>query len=291
MLSDNALLFARIRAMYEPIDYNSLTQALHFVEQRWPTARPAFGMILGSGWSEVAGAFEIKDSAPYEEIPGLGGPGVKGHAGKLLLGRADAGEILIFQGRRHLYEGVGWTPIALPVFVMQGMGIRNVLLTNAAGGINPLYGPGCIMVMRDHINLMGGNPLIGEHNPVFGTKFMDQSRVYDASLRAALLQAGKQLGETLVEGVYLGISGPAYETPAEIRAFKALGADAVGMSTIPEAMLAHGAGMRVAGLSCITNFAAGISKTTLSHEEVVDCTTSAMARLRRLVREFSHIVG
>lgn len=268
------------------IDRAQLDQALSFIRARWPNARPAMGLILGSGWSEVVDSFHIKGVIPYEEIPGLGKTGVVGHAGRLVLAESSGIETLIFQGRRHFYEGVGWTPIALPVFVLKSLGARAVMVTNAAGGVRADLKPGSLMIIDDHINFLGANPLIGAHDPVWGPRFPDQSEVYHKGLRKLLAQAGTAAGETLPSGVYLADSGPTYESPAEIRAFRTLGADAVGMSTVPEALLANAAGLKVVGLSCITNLAAGISKQALSHEEVTESTRNAMARMKAVVLGF-----
>lgn len=268
------------------MDRKQLDQALSFIRSRWPKARPTLGLILGSGWSEVVESFTIKDAIPYEEIPGLGKTGVVGHAGRLVLAESSGIETLIFQGRRHFYEGVGWTPIALPVFLIKSLGAKAVMVTNAAGGVRADLKPGSLMIIDDHINFLGANPLIGAHDPVWGPRFPDQSEVYNTKLRKLLAQAGTAAGETLPHGVYLADSGPTYESPAEIRAFRTLGADAVGMSTVPEALLANAAGLKVVGLSCITNLAAGISKQALSHEEVTESTKQAMARMKAVVLGF-----
>jgi purine-nucleoside phosphorylase len=268
------------------IDRKILEQALAFVRAQWPKAQPEMGLILGSGWSEVVDSFNIAAAIPYEQIPGLGKTGVVGHAGRLVLAESSGIETLIFQGRRHFYEGVGWTPIALPVFLLKSMGAKGVLVTNAAGGVRDDLKPGTLMIIDDHINFLGANPLVGGHDPIWGPRFPDQSEVYNLKLRRLLSLAGKSRGETLPHGVYLADSGPTYESPAEIRAFRTLGADAVGMSTVPEALLANAAGLKVAGLSCITNLAAGISQQPLSHEEVTEATRHAMARMKGVVLAF-----
>lgn len=260
-----------------------LEQAVGALREKWPDARPVAGLILGSGWSDVVDAFDIKDSVGYGSVPGLGHPGVAGHAGRLVLAEASSIEVLIFQGRRHFYEGIGWTPIALPVYVLKSMGAKTVLLTNAAGGIQDGMRPGDLMILKDHINFMGANPFTGEHHAIWGPRFPDQTLVYDSELRTVLATAAASQGETITEGVYLAGSGPIYETPAEIQAFKIFGADAVGMSTVPEAQLAHAAGMRVVALSCITNLAAGISPRKLTHEEVTNTTKAAMERMKAVV--------
>ncbi len=268
------------------IDRSTLEKALSHVRGKWPAAKPQLGMILGSGWSEVIGSFNVKDTISYEEIPGLGKTGVVGHAGRLVLAESAGIELLVFQGRRHFYEGVGWTPIALPIFLIKSLGAKGVLVTNAAGGVRKDLVPGTLMIISDHINFLGANPLIGAHDSFWGPRFPDQSGVYNSTLRKLLVQSGNNVGEKLAEGVYLADSGPTYESPAEIRAFRTLGADAVGMSTVPEAMLANAAGLQVAGLSCITNSAAGISENPLSHEEVTETTRVSMERMKKVLLSF-----
>jgi purine-nucleoside phosphorylase len=256
------------------------------VKTRWPDVQPKAGMILGSGWSEVVEALALRDSISYSDIPGLGKPGVAGHAGRLARINDGTGDILIFQGRRHYYEGEGWSPIALPIGILKACDAPALVLTNAAGGIRDTFAPGDLMIIRDHINFMGANPLIGPHNPSWGPRFPDQSMVYNEELRAGLYEAGRQEGIAMHEGVYLAGSGPTYETPAEIRAFQALGADAVGMSTVPEAILANAAGLKVAGLSCISNLAAGMGDTALTHKEVTQTTQGSMDKMKRVVVSF-----
>ena len=269
------------------MNYDLLKKSLDLIQAAWPQAKPSFGFILGSGWSEVVESFQVKDTIPYGKIPGLGTPGVIGHTGRLAWVKLKHMDGFIFQGRRHWYEGEGWTPIALPVYVLKHLKAEILLLTNAAGGIREDLKPGDLMVITDHINLMSGNPLIGPHIPLWGPRFPDQSCVYDPGLRETLGKSARTIGENLKQGVYLASSGPTYETPAEIHAFKTLGADAVGMSTVPEAILANSAGLKVAGISCITNFAAGISKTKLTHEEVTATTLAAMARMKALLLQFA----
>jgi purine-nucleoside phosphorylase len=268
------------------MNHEIMEEAAAFVQSRWSDLSPAAGMILGSGWGDVVGAFTIEDEILYEEIPGLGKPGVAGHAGRLVRATAAGREALIFQGRRHFYEGEGWTAIALPVFVLKACGAPIVVLTNAAGGIRDEFSPGDLMIIEDHINHMHSNPLIGEHDPTWGVRFPDQSNIYDTELRSALKRAADAAGVPIQRGVYLAASGPYYETPTEIRSYRTLGADAVGMSTVPEAALANAAGLRVVALSCISNLAAGISKSPLTHEEVTETTQAAMQRMTSVLAAF-----
>ncbi len=268
------------------MNYELLEEAAQFISGRWPDARPTHGLILGSGWSEVVDSFEIKESLDYGEIPGLGKAGVVGHAGKLAWASSAGVETFIFQGRRHYYEGVGWTPIAIPIYILKKLGATTLILTNAAGGARDAMTPGDLMIIADHINNFGVNPLAGSHDPVWGPRFPDQSHVYDPGLREKLAEAGRKAGVPLTSGVYLASTGPTYETPAEVQAYKSWGADAVGMSTVPEAILANAAGLKVAGLSCITNLAAGISQVDLSHEEVTDTTQQTMPRMKKVLTAF-----
>ena len=267
------------------MNHDVLERAAATVRERWPDCVPAAGMILGSGWSSAAESLGVRDEIPFEEV-GLGRPGVVGHAGRLARIASHGREALVFQGRRHFYEGEGWTPVALPVYVLRALGAPIVLLTNAAGGIREEIGPGELMIINDHINLIHGHPLIGPHDPFWGDRFPDQSAVYDAGLRDRLAAAAGRAGHPIHRGIYLAGSGPTYETPAEIRAYRALGADAVGMSTVPEAMLAHATGMRVVALSCITNYAAGIGAGTLSHDDVTRAARAAMPRMRAVLAAF-----
>lgn len=261
------------------MDKNLQERAVSAVRQKWPDVAPRFGAILGSGWGDVVDALDVVDTLEFASIPGLGRTGVEGHSGRLVRARAAGMELLVFQGRRHFYEGEGWTPVAIPVRILKELGAEGVVLTNAAGGIRKDLEPGRLMLIEDHINFIGSHPLIGRHNPAWGPRFPDQSEVYSKELREQAIAAAMSVGEPISRGVYLALSGPCYETPAEIRAYRMLGADAVGMSTAPEAVLASAAGLKVLGISCITNLAAGISPTPLSHEEVAETSKAAMTRL------------
>lgn len=270
------------------MDMQLLEKAFLSVSKAMNVDNVEAALILGSGWSDVAEAFEPLAELPYSAIPAMGPPGVAGHRGRLLLARAGDRRILIFQGRRHWYEGVGWTPIALPVFIAARAGARAALITNAAGGINPEFAPGNLMLITDHINALGTNPLIGPHHTRWGTRFPDQSRLYDPELTGQWRQSAVATGIALREGIYLATSGPCYETPAEVRVFRSMGADAVGMSTVPEAILAGASGLRVTAISCITNLAAGITHSPLGHREVLEATQQAMPAMRTLLQHFIH---
>lgn len=268
------------------MDSDLLDKAAESVASLFPAAAPECALILGSGWSDVAAAFEIIHSVDYSEIPLLGATSVQGHAGRLCLASSQGRQLLIFQGRRHWYEGDGWNPIALPIFVCLRFGVGTVLLTNAAGGIRPDLTPGSLMIIDDHINAMGCSPLIGPHHKILGPRFPDQSEVYDRDLRRIFDCCADELEQEVSHGVYVASSGPAYETPAEVAAFRSMGADAVGMSTVPEATLSNSAGMRVAGLSCISNLAAGVSEKPLTHDEVIEETNRAKDRMTALILAF-----
>ena len=264
-----------------------LTTAAARVHHALPDSHPRLALIMGSGWQDVAAGFQIHATLDYGEIPELGTPQVGGHAGQLAWATYTGIELLVFIGRRHWYEGIGLGPIAFPIVLAKMMGAQGLVLTNSAGGIRPGVKPGTVMVIDDHINLMGFNPLIGPSNPFWGPRFPDMSRVYDMAYRSSFDAAAERAGTAVTHGVYVAVSGPSYETPAEIDAFRRLGADAVGMSTVPEAILAHAAGLRVAGLSCITNAAAGATH-TLAHEDVLAGAQAAMPKLTRLLQEFIH---
>jgi len=268
------------------IDYGVLERAAARVRELLPNAAPEICLILGSGWNEVAEAFACRAAIDYGKIPGLGKTGVAGHVGRLLFGVHAGVPTLIFQGRRHWYEGLGWTPVAIPPYLAKTLGARMLVLTNAAGGIDREFEPGDIMLIRDHVNLIGHNPLIGPHNPIWGPRFPSQTGLYDKALSALLLREASRLGQALRQGVYAAVAGPPYETPAEIEACRSLGCHAVGMSTVPEALLAYAAGLRVAGLSLIANVAGGADGHGPSHEEVLEATSQATARIKNLLLGF-----
>jgi purine-nucleoside phosphorylase len=229
---------------------------------------------------------EIVFRADYADIPLVGASTVSGHAGEFVLYRRAGRLVAAWCGRRHYYEGAGWEPVIAPVEILRRMGCARLLLTNASGGINPALRPGDFVVIRDHVNLLGANPLVGAHCPEWGPRFPDMSEVYDPRA-AELLHAGaNRLGLRAMDGVYAFNTGPAYETPAEIRAYKAQGADVVGMSTVPEAVFGRACGMKIAGLSLVSNLAAGIARRPLAHEEVVAAGRAAKPMMRALLDDF-----
>lgn len=249
------------------------------------TVAPTLGMVLGSGWGSVSDLFEMSGSVAYSSLPGWGEAGVKGHGGVVHVAHRAGLCVLLFQGRRHWYEGAGWEPVAMPVYLTRRFGAASLLLTNAAGGIRADLNPGDFMIVEDHINAMGASPLIGPHQDFWGPRFPDMTRVYDRELIRLLQEAGSRLELPMASGIYAAVAGPVYETPAEIAALRGMGADAVGMSTVPEASLAHAAGLRVAAVSCIANRAAGLGPRRLSHEQVVADTSASASRLRALLSD------
>ena len=231
---------------------------------------PDTALVLGSGSGGFAAQMESAVRIPYSEVPHMRVSTVKGHDGAFLFGAVRGRPVMVMSGRLHMYEGYEPKEITFPIRVMQELGVRTLLLTNAAGGVNTGYHEGCFMMLCDHINFTGRNPLIGPNDDSLGTRFPDMSCVYDPTLRDAARAIALEKGIPLFEGVYMQFYGPSFETPAEIRMARAMGADAVGMSTVPEAIVARHAGMRVFALSTITNMAAGVSKTPLTHAEVIE---------------------
>lgn len=241
---------------------------------------PEFGLILGSGLGELADSVENAIIIDYSEIPNWGQSTVVGHAGKLVYGDLAGRKVIALQGRFHFYEGNEMSVVTFPVRVMKALGCEGIIVTNAAGGIG--YGPGTLMVITDHINMTGQNPLIGQNLDEFGPRFPDMSNAYTKSYRELAHQVAQEMSMTLEDGVYLGVTGPCYETPAEIRAFESLGAHAVGMSTVPEVIVAAHSGLKVLGISAITNFAAGF-QSELNHEEVVEVTQKIKSNFKNLI--------
>lgn len=230
---------------------------------------PSMALILGSGLGDFADSLEDKRVMTFAEIPGFPQPTVEGHKGAFVVGWHQGKMVAALSGRVHYYEGLSQREITIPVRVMARLGIGTVLITNAAGGVNLNFSQGALMLISDHINYSGQNPLIGPNDDRFGPRFPDMSDIYTKTMREALKKEAAREGIDLEEGVYVMYSGPNYETPAEIRMFRAFGADAVGMSTVPEALVARHAGMKVLGISCITNMAAGVLDQALDHKEVV----------------------
>ena len=247
---------------------------------------PRLGIVLGSGLAGIADTLEDAVAIGYDELPGFPEPSVAGHGGRLVLGRLGGLPVAALQGRRHVYEGGPPTGMAAPVRALRRAGAEALFLTNAAGSLREENGPGSLMAIADHINALGVNPLTGPNDEAIGPRFPSLRDAYDPELRATLQRAAQRLQVRLPEGVYLATAGPAFETPAEIRAFRTLGADAVGMSTVPETILARHAGLKVAAVSAITNLAEGMGGEALSHEQTLRYAAVAAEDLTRLILAF-----
>ena len=245
--------------------------------------RPDIGLVLGSGLGDYADTLEETVRIPYSQIPNFPVPTVPGHSGAMVFGKKCGQTVVVLQGRIHYYEGLPQKEITLPIRVLAALGVKTVVLTNACGGVNLSFKPGDLMLISDHINFSGSNPLIGANLDTFGPRFPDMSDLYTASIRAAIKKKAAAAGIQLQEGVYAMYSGPNYETPAEIRMFRIMGADTVGMSTVPEALVAGHCGMRVVGISCITNMAAGILPVKLSHAEVMETADRVHDKFQKLL--------
>ena len=247
------------------------------------TQRPSIGLVLGSGLGDFADTLENAQRIAYADIPNFPLPTVAGHSGALVFGTKQGKSVVVLQGRLHYYEGFSQQELTLPIRVLAAIGVKTLVLTNAAGGVNLGYKPGTLMLISDHINYSGSNPLVGPNLDQFGTRFPDMSDLYTAALRAPIKEKAAAAGIPLEEGVYLMYSGPNYETPAEIRAFRIMGADAVGMSTVPEALVAGHSGLNVVGVSCITNMAAGVLPVKLCHAEVMETAAIVHDLFHKLV--------
>jgi len=251
--------------------------------------RPKVALVLGSGFSAFAEAIEDADVLPYGQIPDFARSSVEGHSGQLVIGVLDGHTIMVMQGRVHFYEGFSMEEVTLPIRVMRAFGIETLILSNAAGGLNPTFRPGDLMLIEDQINLLGmvgSNPLMGPNDPDLGARFPDMSTLYDRRLRELSLDVAAELGQPLHRGIYVGLSGPAFETPAEVRFLRLIGGDATGMSTTNEALVARHSGMRVLGFSGITNVAIDDidSDQQASHEEVLEAGVMLVPRLTAVLR-------
>lgn len=259
-----------------------IEDAARFIEQA-SSHRPRVGLILGSGLGGLADTLDEAVVVPYKNIPHFPRSTVAGHKGNLVIGRLAGTPTFAMQGRFHYYEGYPLEDVVLPVRVMARLGVETFVVTNAAGGLNEEFEPGDLMLIEDHINMFGTNPLLGPNVDEFGPRFPDMTNAYDRDLRELARSVATGLDIELKEGVYMGLTGPTYETPAEIRAFRALGADAVGMSTVPETIVARHMGVKVLGISCISNMAAGMLPEPLSHDDVVAVTSRIGETFGRLV--------
>ena len=262
--------------------FQQVEQAVHALRERLG-AVPDVAIVLGSGLGGVADRLHAPVVVPYETLPGWPRPSVAGHAGRLVTGDMAGRRVLVLSGRVHLYEGRSPSEVTFATRVLARAGVRCLILTNAAGGINEAFRAGTLMVIDDHINLMGTNPLVGPNDVRFGTRFPDMTEVYSRRLRVIADEASRTSGVPVAHGIYLAVSGPSYETPAEIRAFRTLGADAVGMSTVPEAIIARHMEVEVLAISCIANAAAGMEAVILSEQDVLDAATRAQGAFGQLL--------
>jgi len=245
---------------------------------------PQIGIVLGSGLGELADEY-CDYAIPYTEIPGFEASTVSGHRGRLVFSKINNKNVVMMQGRFHYYEGHSIQKTVYPIKVMNKLGVKTLILTNAAGGVNPSFSPSDLMVITDHINYMGINPLMGVNDDSMGERFPDMSDAYTPELIDITRKTASKLGIDIQEGVYMAFSGPSYETPAEIRMARTMGADAVGMSTVPEAIIAHWARMNLIGISCICNSAAGVSNVALSHSDVIHAADIAKDKFKLLIKE------
>jgi purine-nucleoside phosphorylase len=273
----------RTKAPARDSEFSRAERAAKFILAK-TKLRPAIAVVLGSGLGAFAGELAGATRIPYEKIPGFPRSTAIGHAGQLVIGRAGPVVVAAMQGRVHLYEGYSVQEVAFPMRVLGRMGIRAAILTNAAGGINLGFNEGALVAIRDHINLQGANPLTGPNDERFGLRFPDMTQAYWKAYREMTLVEGKRLGIEVHEGVYAALAGPSYETPAEIRYLRAIGADLVGMSTVPEVIVARHMGIRVLGISCVTNMAAGVLDRPLVHTEVLEVGERVKSQFIGLLR-------
>jgi purine-nucleoside phosphorylase len=273
--------------------YDQVSEAAAFLRAMFGPFNPHVGVVLGSGLGAVADSLVERVVVPYAEIPHFPRSTVEGHTGRIVAGILGGAPVAVMQGRVHFYEGYTPQQVTFPMRVLGALGVRAVVLTNAAGGIAEGYQRGQLVALDDHINLMGWNPLVGQNEPRFavragaGLRFFDMTEAYSKALRAMAKEAAAEEGFALDEGVYLAVSGPSFETPAEIRAFRTMGATLVGMSTVPETIVARHMGLEVLGVSCVTNLAAGLGATQLSHEEVFETGRQVERRLQGLLQRLA----
>ena len=261
-----------------------MNQSIDYIKDKIKN-QPEIGIVLGSGLGDFADAIEDKVEIPYTEIPGFPVSTVKGHDGKLIFGHINSKEVCVMKGRIHYYEGYDIKEVVYPIEVLAGLGIKTIILTNAAGGVNTDFEPADLMIITDHINLMGKNPLIGPNDEDLGPRFPDMTDLYNKELIEIAENSAKKLGIDIKEGVYMYFTGPSYETAAEVRMARILGADAVGMSTVPEAIIARHRGLKILGISTITNMSTGILDTPLDHTEVVEVGKEVAGKFKELLKE------
>ena len=255
---------------------------VNYIKDKTGNFEPEICIILGSGLGDFADSFN-SISMPYSEIPGFENSQVQGHKGQLVFAEIQGKKVVMMQGRYHFYEGYSMQTVTYPIKIMKKLGVKTLIVTNAAGAVNQNYTPGDLMLITDHINFMGTNPLIGKNDDTLGTRFPDMSEVYSKELINITEETAKSLDIRYHKGVYIATTGPSYETPAEIKMFRTLGADAVGMSTVPEAIVANYCGLKVLGISCLTNYAAGVTNSPLNHQEVIDTANKVKDNFKNLL--------
>lgn len=266
--------------------FTKVKESAKFIKEKINNQTPQMGIILGSGLGEFADEVEDRIEIPYSEIPHFHTTTVVGHVGRVVYGKIQGVSVIVFQGRFHAYEGHPFEDVVLPARVVKLLGAEELVVTNASGGINTDYTPGELVYIEDHINLTGNNPLIGENDDEFGPRFPDMSEAYSKDLNELLIKAAKDMDINLPKGIYAGLRGPSYETPAEIKYLRVIGADMVGMSTVPEVIAANHIGLKVCAVSCITNMAAGINAVKLDHADVKDVANMAMQKFKTLLTTF-----
>lgn len=266
------------------MNYEQIQKAVLFLKQK-NVKLPKIGLILGSGLGVLAKEIQEPIKVPYRDIPGFPVSTVEGHAGQLVFGTLNGASVVAMQGRFHFYEGYTFDKVTFPVRVMKELGVEVLIVTNAAGGVNKNFQPGDLMIISDHINNMGGNPLIGSNDSRFGVRFPDMSEAYNNELRNMAKKVAEKINLQIREGVYVGNTGPSYETPAEIHMIRAIGGDAVGMSTVPEVIVANHSKLKVLGISCISNMAAGILDQPLTHDEVIETTENVKMNFLTYIKE------
>lgn len=266
------------------------SDAKSFLESRLGGFKPQVGMVLGSGLTRIIQKVQAPIAVPYAEVPGFKVPSVPGHGGRLVFGTIKDKPLAIMEGRIHAYEGHSMAEITFPIRVLDAIGCKILIVTNSAGAIHTQLAGGSLMLIEDHINFLGDSPLVGTGKGNGPTRFLDMSQAYSSRLREKMLQAATKQNIDLKMGVYLAVKGPNYETPAEVKAFAWLGADAIGMSTVPEVLVARAVGLEVVGISCISNVAAGLTSKKLSHEEVLATANAIGDTFARLIEEFLGMV-
>lgn len=261
-----------------------MDETIRFIEEKINGFKPEIGIILGSGLGDFADNFD-SIVISYNDIPGFEKSAVQGHKGQLVFANVNGKNVVMMQGRYHFYEGYSMKTVTFPVKVMKKLGVSTLIVTNAAGAVTNTFTPGDLMFITDHINFMGTNPLIGKNDDTLGTRFPDMSNIYSKELIEKAENIAKELGISYQKGVYVATTGPSYETPAEVRMFNMLGGNAVGMSTAPETIIANYCGIKVLGISCLTNYAAGVSETPLNHQEVIDTANKVKENFKNLLSE------